>query len=393
MTESNFEHTKPLDVPRLFRSIFDGASANEIAVALYAEAAKGKMEGVWLGLRALQQKGESGHTAVKQLSTGNDHLAVVARELAENFNLPGDKLEELLGIKRWGTVLPMIPNMGIDFSAVHAHAVAHGYTTLSKRDMFHEYEQNYSDDKAAKAHTNGKVRKTTFNSYRTVGSHLPSYYELLGPVGILFLRMQESPMGLLLGTYGPYSSDDFGEMMRGINPEAEVHVVDINRIYTTQAEKSENRGKRNHFIITGDARALQYPDNSFNIICTNYLFGFLNPDSVRAPTYSDRIAEIKKVLESAFSALKPGGSLLLLEDAEKINGGLVHETLTKNKILQMAKEVGFRFERQLPSSFLTPLSKEQGILKPDEYGFVDYRNVLVVKDGSDMVLRLTKPRS
>jgi hypothetical protein len=359
MAGERVDTKKVPEVPAFFREIFDGASPTDIAIGLYREMAKGNKEMVWIGFKALLAKGDKGIEVLQHLSAGSDQLAAVARTLLEDPKTSNDSLERLLGIRRWGTVLPFMNPGGIDFAKAHEHAVSHGLTRMSLRAMYEEYEREFNGESS---HKRGTVRSVVFSPARTVGSYLPTYFELMGPVMTLSLRSQDRPTALLLGTYGAYSSDDFGKMMKSINSSSEVHVVDVNRTYTVQAEQSPDRSA-DHFIVNGDARSLQYPDDYFNVIATNFLFNFVTPDGVHAfASLDDQKREIKKIFESAYAALKPGGSFIIIEEAHStIKHMDPGATITKNQILQIAKSVGFRFERQLPAAFETPLSAEQGL--------------------------------
>lgn len=387
-TGANAESYKP--VPQFFRDIFDGISAEQIAIQMYREMIQANYEMVWIAFQALRSKGEAGKEVLKHLSVGNDLLSTVARTLSQEPNTSPDVLEKMLGIQRWGTVIPFTSQRGLDFSKVHAYAVSHGYTNLSAREM---YDQHIHESKSGPSHVMGTIGNVVFSGSRTVGSHFPTYFELMGPIMTLRLRMKDEPTALLLGTFGPYSSDDFGTMMRSVNPDTEVHVIDINRTYTTQAEMSAKRTGKHH-IVNADARSLQYPDNYFDIIATNFLFNFLSPDNVYAHATTASIeADITRVLANAFAALKPGGTLLLVEDVyEHLKKQDSDAEFTKNRILQIAKKVGFRFERQLPAALSTPLTKEWGQVRPGANGFVDYRSCLIMADASDVALKLSKPR-
>lgn len=378
-------------VPEIFLRIFEGAEPEQIAIAIYDEAAKSKFGGVWHGFRRLQQLGDEGKKVIKQMSVGNDGVSVMAQVLLKDGDLSGERLEQYLGIRRWGVKVPVLPGNRIDFRQFHEHAISRGLTNLSTvQEMLEEYYG--SKDAGGSAHIAGTIGNTTFSTDRTVGSHAPTYFELLNPVGILFLRMQNEPSALLLGTYGPYSSDHFGSMMRSINPNTEVHVADINRVYTTQADQSAGRGEK-HYILNADARSLGYPENSFNIVATNFLFSFLVPEGQSTYSYGEAVDELKKVFESAFAVLRPGGSFLVLEDVHKVLKPYDPSgNMTKNQFLQLAKQVGFRVERHLPASLSTPLSKEVGTVRPDEYGFTRYSEVALLEDSTDVCLRLVKPR-
>lgn len=377
-------------VPQFFRDIFDGISAEQIAVQMYRETIQGNYEMVWIALQALRSKGDAGKQVLKHLAAGSDKLSAVARTLYEEPKTSADAIEKMLGIQRWGTVIPFSQKRGVDFSQIHAYAVAHGYTTMSAREM---YEQHVHEAHEGPSHLRGTLGQVVFSGSRTVGSHLPTYFELMGPISTLRLRMREEPTALLLGTYGPYSSDDFGAMMRSINTDSEVHVIDINRTYTTQAEMSTKRTGKHH-VLNADARDVQYPDNYFNIIATNYLFNFLGPDDIHAHgTITEIERDIQRIFENAFAMLQPGGIMLIVEDVYDVlkrSDGDGH--ITKNRILQIAKKVGFRFERQLPAALSTPLTKEWGLAKPGTNGFVDYRPYLIVGDESDIALKVSKPR-
>jgi SAM-dependent methyltransferase len=377
------------EVPDIFKSIMSGASMEQVALALYGEMSRGRMQGVWIGLRYLQQRGDAGLETLSHISRGNDQLAIVAKALVENVKTSGERLEQLLGIKRWGESVLMNTEGKIDFTKIHAHAVARGFTTLTPQAMYAEYVSA----RGSQAHIKGTLGSTVFTGDRCVGASVPTYLELLGPIGVLGLRNREKPTALLLGTFGPHSSDDFGEIMRHINPTAEVHALDINPIYAEQAHRSKRKGP-DQYAITADARSIPYPENYFNVIATNFLFNFISPEGVKAFSHAELIIELRKIFQSAYDSLVPGGSFLVVEDVFRAHKSYDRDgSVSRNEMLQIAKSVGFRFDVKLSGSIKLPLPKEWGSVPITAYGFGDYTQVLALHDPQDSAFKLVKQRS
>jgi len=92
----------------------------------------------------------------------------------------------------------------------------------------------------------------------------------------------------------------FAEILKA-NPEGENVGIDLTPAMLHKAQrKAAQSGKANYQLTTGDAYALQFPDQSFDLLMNNFMFDLLPEKDF--PTV---LAEFKRVV-------KPGGRLVLV---------------------------------------------------------------------------------
>ncbi|SEW31517.1 class I SAM-dependent methyltransferase [Natrinema salifodinae] len=130
---------------------------------------------------------------------------------------------------------------------------------------------------------------------------------------------------------GPGTGYYTGTVARAIGPAGTLHAVDVQpeMVEHLQAQMRE-RGDRNVEPIVGDARALPYPDDSFDAAYLVLVLGEI-PDRERA------LAELHRVL-------KPGGRLVvgeLLPDPHFVRAGTLRRR-AEGQGLQFDERVGTR---------------------------------------------------
>jgi ubiquinone/menaquinone biosynthesis C-methylase UbiE len=85
------------------------------------------------------------------------------------------------------------------------------------------------------------------------------------------------------------------------NPAGRNEGIDLTEAMLIRAEKrAASTGVKSYRLIVGDAYALDFPDNEFDVLINNYMFDLLPEDDF--PTV---LAEFRRVL-------RPGGRLLLV---------------------------------------------------------------------------------
>ena len=85
------------------------------------------------------------------------------------------------------------------------------------------------------------------------------------------------------------------------NPSGRNEGIDLTEAMLIRAEKrAASAGIKNYHLAVGDAHALDFPDNDFDVLINNYMFDLLPEDDF--PTV---LAEFRRVL-------RPGGRLVLV---------------------------------------------------------------------------------
>ena len=85
------------------------------------------------------------------------------------------------------------------------------------------------------------------------------------------------------------------------NPSGRNEGIDLTEAMLIRAEKrAASAGIKNYHLAVGDAYALDFPDNDFDVLINNYMFDLLPEDDF--PTV---LAEFRRVL-------RPGGRLVLV---------------------------------------------------------------------------------
>jgi ubiquinone/menaquinone biosynthesis C-methylase UbiE len=91
------------------------------------------------------------------------------------------------------------------------------------------------------------------------------------------------------------------------NPSGRNEGIDLTEAMLIRAEKRAARaGIKNYRLAVGDAHALDFPDNDFDVLINNYMFDLLPEDDF--PTV---LAEFRRVM-------RPGGRLVLVNMTEGV---------------------------------------------------------------------------
>jgi len=220
------------------------------------------------------------------------------------------------------------------------------------------------------SHLDGRTDKEIFAISATFGSDEPGYMELLGPREILRLRSLSKPSFLLLGSYGVYSSREFRAFTNKINPANKSFVIDID---DESIKRLANDRVNDGTLVQGDARRLPFEDDTLDQIYTNRIFDFLGSGEF----FSDINQDIKNLMSESFRALKPGGSLVLLENAgADRNTPRVNWEITQ-VIIQMARRAGFILAKNTQNHLSFILRPETSFATIDNNGFPQYGNSLL----------------
>jgi ubiquinone/menaquinone biosynthesis C-methylase UbiE len=140
------------------------------------------------------------------------------------------------------------------------------------------------------------------------------------------------------------------------NPTGRNEGIDLTRAMLARAEKKAARsGARNYRLRVGDAYALDYPDDSFDVLVNNYMFDLLPERDFTA------------VLDEFRRVLRPGGRLAMVNmtQGERWYNGLWRHVYAMNpallggcrgvSLLPFLRECGFeQTTREYVSQFTFP---------------------------------------
>lgn len=375
-------------VPEIYRLISEGASTETIVKQIYTDfyGSGRDLEKVFLAIQELQQRGNEGVAAISYLATGTDELGELFKKIQEN-NPKGWELEELLGINRFPNVLDKdFESEDEVFEEAYNYAVKKGYTKKTLAECIEDRRriQGTRQSTGLPPHLARVLEHEILVDNSTFGDDEPKYLETLGPREILRLRSLQSPQFLLLGSYGVYSAREFRSYADKINPNNKSFVVDIYEPSIKQlAGDPINSGK----LVQGDARQLSYRENTMDHIYTNKLLPFLGfSDRIKDP-----VANTRNLLQESLRVLKPGGSLVMVEQIETFDSKEA-ENFIKG-LTSLARRVGFQVE-DIDFSYVSFfVRKEVGSSTIDANGFPQYGDSLIKRSStlSPFCIKLVKP--
>jgi len=238
-------------------------------------------------------------------------------------------------------------------------------------EVFSEVVSNTprTDPSGAGVNLVGMVDKEIVSETATFGVSEPTYFELLGD-DLDGLRKKKSPSCLLLGSFGPYSAEEFKRFVHKINSKAQISVLDN---YQTQRKMMEEKftGTDINFKFA-DVRKMPFEDESQDLMASDYLLrSFRNEKNVHECSKENFI----KLFQEVSRVLKPGGAYILVDAPENLRGFGKTNGEFQETIAGFARLAGLELAT-VSDSFSYPLRKDVSSTMIDEEGVPKYKNLV-----------------
>ena len=376
-----------IPLPEAYKLAATNAPVELLARQLYEDSHSTRNAGekIYLGIQSLISRGEEGLGALALISKGNDELARVAKMVIERPEISAEELESTLGINRKGNVFSVDPRDRANqlrlLPTIYEYAKGRGYTNLTYNDFERKVYEHVVHESDEIPQLEGTLDNYLIPNAATFGTSEATYLELVGPLEILRLRSLSAPQLLLLGSLGKYSSREFAQYARKINPHALTHTIELGTEATEIIRKDNTYP--DHFLVQGDARRLPYAEASMDHIYSNHLFHSLRERYTREP---GAIQDIGHVIGEVSRVLKLGGSFVFDEQRFGRYAFTEEHTYAEEILDDMRREVqevcewsGLEKVADLGDSYDFTVSPDRGSSRIDENGFPQYGNTLLVR--------------
>lgn len=361
--------------------------------SLDMQSEEGK-EAAWWGLAALL-KHHPDDLMGELYRLGGDGLSIsplVQGLFEQESPLNTESIERALALDRFGARFMEsdyedIPDF---YRAAYDYAAAKGYTSKPFEVCLHEVRQYggkpYPSQRAI-AEEHDADRKKVFYGGVTFGSTEPTYIELLGPAEIVRLRtLEHAPVFLLLGSLGSLSARDAVVFAKKIRSDATVHVVDLMEGSIEVLDEARKSGADTGLITQGNALLLPYGAETIDVCMTNVLLRSLLSPNEEFRTVERMEEMVRTIAKESNRVLRPGGSMLLAEypyGFYDVAADFFHNNEHIQEIDECFEGGGFTRAKKLSNVLSLPVSIEIGKSKISQYGFGNYKDLLVSEDSDD----------
>lgn len=266
------------------------------------------------------------------------------------------------------------------------------------------------DESMGDIQESGLTKREIYSFVQTIGIDLPSILKLLGKEEINRLRRLEKARFVFLGCAGDVSAAEFNKISKKLNSNSEEILTNLQHEELKTIDKS-----RGQLLVRGDVFNLPYKEDTADLICTDHLLVRLlkmgkvgdkdRPEIVKVSTTDENI---QRVLGESYKILKPGGSLIMVEqlfgeakeqylkrkqaptfEIMEINRGSLRKKM-EDQVRKLAGAVGF--SQVIFSDYYSYCFRaDSASAKIEEDGTPDYGEVLVQRDDKIyLVARLVK---
>lgn len=222
----------------------------------------------------------------------------------------------------------------------------------------------------------------------TFGVSEPTYLELMGREDFLRVRSIEKPRFLLVGSYGKYSTSEFDDFAKKINPNAETVTIDIEQDFLPIYKRVQE--ERDIAFAFADAKKMPFRGGSFDVVCTNHLLHFL-VDGRQSTLRQEK--DMQNFLNEMFDILKEEGIVLSEEQryGQHVLRRASGDEMRNSFFSDIAKsKFGRKSDIIFSPSYRYMLRSDVGSVHVDDSGVALYGEAPLAKDSRYLAFKLRK---